>query len=824
MKKFVVYGSRTGQESQREKRNRKLARRAAADGMVLLKNDGILPLKPGPVTIYGSGARMTVRGGTGSGDMNERRSVSLEEGLLQAGYTIKNIKGMDRFDNHYEEENKKWRAGIEKNIKKYKPWQIMPMFDYIHENGFRFPNELKIQPDEIDSSSDTAIYVIARQAGEGHDRHVKKGDYLLDDTEMYNIDLLVNTYKHIILVINCGGVIDLSVLDRYPSIGATIYIGQAGTEGGNAFADVLSGKVAPSGKLTETWAMKYEDYPNADTYSYRNGNLEQEDYLEDIYVGYRYFDSFGVKPRFPFGYGLTYTNFTITAKDFRLENERIIMQVEVLNNGDIYSGREVVQLYLEKPQKEIAQEKKSLCAYAKTGVIDPGKKETVRLEFYLRDVTSFDEEKASYILYKGEYGILIGNSSDSTLAVGVLDVTQNIISEKVDHVCPLHSQFTRIQSELLQNSYSEELKRIVITPDCMETITHNYSKPSPKMSKKTSEIMKKLTKEDMATLCVGASMMGKVFLNTPGCVGRTASTLLEKGIPNVNFCDGPAGLRVQKGAVFSKKGTGFYMNELPSDISWGIIRKTARFTTKRPDQGLPVYQYMTAWPASSLQAQTWDIELLKSIGDAVGTEMEEIGCTLWLAPALNIRRNPLCGRNFEYYSEDPLISGTMATAISGGVQNHAGVGVVAKHFACNNQEDNRNHVSENVTERALREIYLRGFSMVVKRAKPWAMMTSYNKINDVYTANSYGLLTKVLKNEWGFDGLVMTDWGAAGGDCADYGACPASGNDLIMPGDDAAKKGLLDAIEQGKLLEEDLRNSAIRVMNMIFESKVVKEL
>jgi len=794
-RKYIVYGSRNSNESEREKRNRKLARKIAADGIVLLKNNGTLPLQPDNIAIYGSGARMTVRGGTGSGDMNERKSVNLEEGLVNAGFLIGNTRGMDRFDQHYEKAYKAWRREIELNIKKYRPWQIMSMFDYIHEHGFQFPCELKIQEDEIDTDAKTAIYVIARQAGEGHDRQVIKGDYLLDDTELFNIELLTNTYKDVILVINSGGVVDLSVLDKFDGISAVLYIGQAGTEGGNAFADIISGKVTPSGKLTETWARDYSDYPNANSFSHMNGDLEQEDYVEDIYVGYRYFSSFEVEPRFAFGYGLSYTEFESKVLNVELKKERISLKVRIKNAGSTYKGQEIIQVYLELPQVSKDQEKITLSAYGKTKLLAPGENEIIELSFSLRDVTSFDEATASYKLYKGEYGILVGNSSNTLKTIAVMSLEEDIISEKMDHICPVISPFNVMKKSLTPTQYPKEVKRITISSSSIPTRQHTYQKPVVTMSKETSRAYESLSSDDLISLCVGGPMMGKKFyINTPGCVGRTTTSLLKKGIPNVNFCDGPAGLRVQKESVFSKQGVGYYMNELPADYNWGIIKKTSWFSVKKPHQGLAVYQYMTAWPAASVQAQTWDVDLLQQVGDAIGVEMKEVGCTLWLAPALNIKRNPLCGRNFEYYSEDPLISGTMATAITKGVQQHSGVGVVTKHFICNNQEDNRNLVSENVTERALRDIYLKGFRKVIEEAKPWAMMTSYNKVNDVYTANSYDLVTKVLRNEWGFEGLVMTDWNAANNEYANYEMCLTVGNDLIMPGDETARKGLRNAL------------------------------
>ena len=823
MEKFKVYGSSSSEESKRELENRALARKAAAEGMVLLKNDGVLPLKEKKVALYGAGARMTVRGGTGSGDMNERYSVNIEQGLKNAGFTIPNTKWMDRFDHHYNTIKEEWKSGIEEKIKGFGPFRVMKMFDIIHAQHLRFPIGSKIQDDELVDHVSTAIYVVARQAGEGLDRRVEKGDFLLDDTEYYNIKLLSECYKKLLLVINCGGMIDLSCLDEIPNISAVLFFGQGGTEGGNAFAELVSGKATPSGKLVDTWGMRYEDYPSYDTFSYRNGNLEEEDYLEGIYVGYRYFDTFGKTPRYEFGYGLSYTNFEHRVISIITDKSSISLKVEVKNTGDFFAGKEVIQAYLEKPNGRLDHEAKSLAAFAKTRELKPGEQAEITLSFDMREQASYDEERASWFLETGDYGLLVGNSSRNNKPVAVISLKDEIITEKNEHICALKHRFTDLKSSATTQIYATELPRYDIKKENVKCQTHVYQKPKINPDPKVQKILSTLSEEELATLCVGASMFGKVYNNTPGAVGRTATNLLKKGIPNINFCDGPAGLNVLKEVVFSKGGTQFYMHKLPESINWGFLKKVSRFSTKKPKQGRPVYQYMTAWPAITLQSQTWDVELSEQIGKAIGREMLEIGCTLWLAPALNIHRNPLCGRNFEYYSEDPLISGKMAAAVTKGVQSFKGIGVTMKHFCCNNQEDNREYVSENVSERALREMYLRGFRYVVTEAKPMSVMTSYNKVNGVYTPNSYDLVTKVLRNEWGFEGMVMSDWSSTGPGKASYEQCPAAGNDMIMPGSKEATNALIEAMKNGQLDREDVKRSAANVLYVIFQSKVVDE-
>lgn len=263
-----------------------------------------------------------------------------------------------------------------------------------------------------------------------------------------------------------------------------------------------------------------------------------------------------------------------------------------------------------------------------------------------------------------------------------------------------------------------------------------------------------------------------------------------------------------------------YLNALPREQRWGCVREMEPQALGNPEKGIVVYQYMTAWPAEHVQAQTWNTQLMEEIGQATGSEMLETGVTLWLAPAMNIHRNPLCGRNFEYYSEDPCLTARMAAAVTRGVQSHPGVGVTVKHFCCNNRETNRQQISENLSERTLREIYLRGFRYVVENASPKAVMSSYNRVNGEYTVNSYDLLVKVLRCEWGYEGLVMSDWGSTGEGKASHAFAPGAGNDLIMPGGEDVVKALLGALNEGRICREELEWCASHVLNLVYDSAV----
>ena len=772
--RFNCYGATSPEVSKRETEHRAIARRAAADGIVLLENNGILPLKPQRIALYGGGSRMTVKGGAGSGDVHERYSVSIEEGLKNAGFTFGNTLWMDRFSDKYERELKEWREGIEKDIKRFNPIQTMQMFIYIGEHPKPYPSVAEILPDEL-CDAETAIYVLSRQAGEGFDRRVEKGDYLLSDVEIDSLKLLSKHYKHLILVLNCGSVMDLSVLDEV-KVDAVMFIGQLGMEGGNAFADVITGKVNPSGRLTDTWARKYEDYPSADTFGHRNGNLDNEEYSEGVYVGYRHFEKHDITPRYPFGYGLSYTKFE--RKILCFDNNGV--QIEVKNVGNL-PGKDTLLIFESKPECDIDCEKRALIAFAKTPLIEAGEGCVVDIPIDLFTSATFDEEKCAFIISKGIHTITLFDEK-----IGEIDVKEDIIGDELS----------------------------VITTD-------NFTERIFKPSKKAESILSKLSDKDKIKLVVGGGYSIRCYNNVMGAAGRTCTKLLKKGIPNIVMSDGPAGLNVNPIAAIGYEGFPRYPDGLPEDWKWGWLNIFEGMLKRFPLTKKTVYRYMTAWPSETVQAQSFDTELLQEIGRAIGREMLEIGVSVWLAPGLNIHRNPLCGRNFEYYSEDPVVSGKMAAAVTRGVQSCGGVGVSQKHFCCNNQEDNRTKTSANVSQRALREIYLRAFEIAVKEGKPWTVMSSYNKVNGRHVCNTYDLLTGVLRDEWGFGGLVMSDWNAT--EQCSYTDAINAGNDLIMPGNEGVVKALLCDLECGKLNKKALDNSAARVLELVFKSETCKD-
>lgn len=819
--KLLTKASYSPDITQREKENLLVAYQAACEGMVLLKNDGVLPFKTKKVALYGPGASMTIKGGTGSGEVNERHSFTILEGLEDRGFEIATRDWIADFEKSYAEARAAYQEEKKKRVNILKLGTIMNML----MDDFRAPLGREITEEEVSASgTDSCIYVVSRQAGEGGDRKAEKGDMLLTDEEIAAIRFCAEKYENFLLVINCGSSIDMAFAEEIPGINAILYLCQLGTEGGHAFADVVSGAVTPSGKLSDTWAKQYSDIPFANEYSYLNGNLEDEYYKEGIYVGYRYFDSFGVAPAYPFGFGLSYTSFALHSAGVAAEGSRIMVKATVTNTGDAYSGKEVAQLYISAPNGKLHKEYQSLAAFAKTGTLAPGARQTLDLSFDLKSTASYRESDACYVLEAGDYILRLGNSSRNTVAVGVLTVGEEIIVSRHAHICPA----LKPVEELISNSYDFEdipdgLPHIEIDTASIETVTYSYETPAVCDDERVRKFLNTLTLNEMVDIVVGIGMFGgETRFNLPGSVGNTTSKFWNRGLANVALCDGPAGLRIQKRSAVDKKG-----KVKPIDMALSIFEAFPDFVKKvmtgDPNKDTVIYQYTTAFPVANALAQTWNTDLMYEIGNAIYREMKEYGCTYWLAPAINIHRNPLCGRNFEYFSEDPRLSGSMAAAITRGVQQEEGFYVTVKHFACNNQEDNRNAVSSNLSERALREIYLRGFEISVREGGAKGIMTSYNKINGIYAPNSHDICTKALRNEWGFDGVVMTDWFSTNKGQASSAIAMKAGNDLIMPGGGSFKKDILQGVRSGLIAEEDVRRCCGNVVKSILNSATQRE-
>ncbi|MDE7179076.1 MAG: glycoside hydrolase family 3 C-terminal domain-containing protein [Lachnospiraceae bacterium] len=846
-----IYATKNPAITQREIDHMLLSRSLAGECIVLMENDGALPLTgAGKIALYGSGARQTVRGGTGSGDVNTRSDVTIEQGLEGAGFEILTKNWLDRQDAAYKQAREDYFKWVPAYAKEHNITEFLVIFSH----PFQVIAPTEITKDDIAEVS-TAVYVISRNSGEGADRFNKRGDYLLYDEEKEQLALLAESYDNLILVLNIGGVIDMSEIKAIPGINAVLLMSQLGNIGGDVLADVLLGKVNPSGKLTDTWAKQYNDYPSSAGFSHNNGNVDDEYYTEGIYVGYRYFDTFGVEPVYPFGYGRSYTDFSVAPGAVRVENGQVKFSAVVKNTGAIHAGKEVVQVYYSAPAGKLPKPYQELAAFVKTKLLTPGESETVKIEFPVKDMASYCEECAAWVLEAGEYVIRVGTNSRNTEIAAVLALTETIKTEILKNLFADTDPLREIQAPAMETPVVDAaVPRIAIDSGKITAKQAFYTmERKPYATEQTTvltaddvkagrctieELTAQLTVEEMADLCVGTlraggSIVGNASYSVPGAAGDSSSIIKEsRGVKNMILADGPAGLRLQPVFKTDKEG-----KILPGGSVLGDIIEP--FSPEYNDENSDTYyQYCTAIPIGWALAQSWNMELLKEIGSMVGREMEEFGVDLWLAPALNIHRNPLCGRNFEYYSEDPLVSGKAAAAITQGVQAHPGKGTTIKHFAANNQEDNRYFTNAHVSERAIREIYLKGFEIAVKDSRPLSIMSSYNLLNGIHTANNFELIQFVARDEWGFQGFVMTDWftsqhqpALTGNEKVIYPisastGCVYAGNDVQMPGCQKNVDDIVQAVRTGetidgyKLTLADLQFNAANVIRIAIATDI----
>lgn len=818
-----------------ETRHRQVARRAAAAGMVLLKNENeTLPISDEEsVALYGAGALHLSKGGTGSGDVNQREVVEVYEGLKNAGIHIANEDWLEAYEKEYAEAREKWRQELlAKSVKE----DHSDLFIEYAANPLRAP----LGPAPSATATDLAIFCLTRTSGEGADRKNVPGDFLLTDEEYSFISRICNLYDRVVLVLNTGGLIDLSFTEDFTNIDSILYMSQPGMEGGNALADVLTGKVTPSGKLTDTWAYSYEDYPGAKEYSSEGSSLEYATYHEGIYVGYRYFDSFNKSVRYGFGFGLSYTRFCITTEGVELRDRdsaspRVAVRVRVENIGTDYSGSEVVQVYVSSPDGRIAKEMKRLVAFAKTDILAPGQVQFMTIEFPIDMCTSYSYDDSGYVLEEGYYGVWVGSSEGDSSVRGLMRMDNGIVLTRCDHICPPKKKIKEIeQTELTRStrykSWVEKARQrnvpvINISDVFSTTETIEYGKRSfldPEaydmaMSLDIDELVKMTTADLKRGEMHTDNFIGASGASVPGSAAETCTACEDKGIGSMVLSDGPAGLRLDQYYYVNKDGR-VIQRSFMEKVEGGL------FVTR--DDSIyadceKYYQFCTAFPVGTMLAQTWDTDIVSEVGEAVSEEMLEFNTSLWLAPGMNIHRNPLCGRNFEYYSEDPVVSGIMAAAMTLGVQKNGGCGTTIKHFVCNNQEENRMGCDSRVSERALREIYLKGFEICVKSSQPMSVMTSYNLVNGVHTANSYDLCTKVLRDEWGFEGLIMTDWTTTeqGDDCTAAG-CMRAGNDLVCPGNESDHKNIKEELIDYRLSQDEIRRCVARLIATAWKSNI----
>ena len=793
-----------------EKEHNEILRRFGAECTVLLKSDGTFPLdSPCGAALYGSGARQTVKGGTGSGEVNSRAFITAEKGLEAAGFRITSKKWMDRYDEIRQEAKKRFIRGLKRAALKRGTLAILDsMGAVMPEPEYELP---------LDAAGDAAVYVLSRISGEGSDRRPVPGDILLTETEIRDILALDRTYRKFLLVLNVGGAVDLSPVAEVRNI---LLLSQLGGETGNILADVILGRSTPSGKLASTW-FAWEDHPAAGSFGDRNDTH----YTEGIYVGYRYFDSAGAKPLFPFGFGLSYTRFDLNPDETTEEAGRIRIGVSVKNTGS-RSGKEIVQLYVSQPQGRLDKAYQTLAAFEKTDLLKPGETQALTLSFDLRDLASYDTECAAWILEPGDYVLRLGTSSRDTKAVSVLRLSGEAVIRQVKN-CLGTAEKPDWKPETRREEETGMLPALPVDVSVFKTETVDYS-----LSEEIDPLTETLSDEELCLLNIGAfqrkgsgSVIGAAGQFVAGAAGETVNSLQEKGIPALVMADGPAGLRLSRRYTRDEKGIHPLGNGLPESVMELMPSPAAfvmkHFIGKEKAAGEVFEQNCSAIPIGTALAQSWNLRFAEQCGDLVGDEMVRFGVHLWLAPALNIHRDIRCGRNFEYYSEDPLVSGRFAAAVTRGVQKHPGCGTTLKHFTANNQETNRYASNSQVSERAMREIYLRGFEIAVKESQPHALMTSYNLLNGIHTSERRDLTEDILRAEFGFRGIVMTDWivGALNAGKKKYPApasakIAAAGGDLVMPGGRGDLQGMQKGLADGTVSRRQLMINATRVIRM----------
>jgi len=558
-------------------------------------------------------------------------------------------------------------------------------------------------------------------------------------------------------------------------------------------------------------------------------------------VGYRYFDTFLVPVRYGFGYGMSYTDFVITAGKVSVSNPgtmdpKVSVEVTVKNTGDTYAGKEVVQIYVSCPQGELVKEFRRLAGFGKTKLLAPGEEQQMTITFPLYQLASYSEDQAAWILEPGKYGIWVGNELNTSALSGALELDQEAVMVQCENICPLKEELKEIMPfakkvQARELAWHEELKAKGIVPVVVKaadipTEKVDYQKIPEVLPGRAGEIVEQMSEEQLVQMATGdpgkdqGNALGSAGISVPGSAAETPLVAAEEpwNVASIALADGPAGLRLKK--EYQVENGRIVPTDFLSALEGGF------FAASKEKRGTSYYQYCTAIPVGTLLAQTWNLDLVRELGEMIGHEMELFGITLWLAPGMNIHRNPLCGRNFEYYSEDPLLAGMMAASMTLGVQKVPGCGTTIKHYACNNQEDNRMGSDSILSERTLREIYLKGFEIAIKDAQPMSIMTSYNLINGVHAANCYDTCTRAARDEWGFAGAIMTDWTTTNvqiqGECTAAG-CMRAGNDMVMPGMEEDHENIRKELKEGTLDIRELKRCIYNTVNIILQSNQYEE-
>lgn len=801
-----------------EKEHLERLRKANAECTLFLKSNGDFPIEQTcEIALYGNGARHTVKGGTGSGEVNSRTFTSALRGLKESGFKVTTLDWLDEYDMVRKKAQEAFIDNMKKRAKdNHKLASIEAMGAVMPEPDYEIA---------IERTCDIAIYVLGRISGEGNDRLPQQGDVFLTETEKRDILKLQEVYTKFLLVLNVCGPVDLSgVADQVDNI---LLLSQLGVETGAILADIILGRSYPSGKLATTWA-DWKDYCKEGDFGDKNTTR----YTEGIYVGYRYFDSVGKKARFPFGFGLGYTTFDIKVLQVYADRRQIISSIFVANTGS-FIGKEVVQLYLSCPMGKLDKPYQQLVGFAKTPELAPGETATMTIAFDMADAASYDEKNGEYILEEGEYILRAGNSSVHTVQAAIILLARTVVVKKVKNLRD-HTGFDDYkpnQQRIRERFFEEQqagVPQVVLVSDDFTTKRVDYDAEGS-----IDPAVQLLSDEELVYAGMGAfdrkgmlaNVIGESGKTVAGAAGETTGLLTDRGFPVVVMADGPAGLRLARLFYRDAKGAHSYGSNSISGVDEYMPGFLKKIKNRQPEMkpGMTVKeQYTTAIPIATAIAQSFNTEYAATCADIVADEMERFGVHLWLAPALNIHRNILCGRNFEYYSEDPFVSGVMAAAVTNAVQKHPGCGTTIKHFAANNQETNRYNNNSIVSERALREIYFKGFEICIARAKPCAVMTSYNLLNGIHTSERRDLTEDILRSEFGFEGVVMTDWITGGRFIYDSqlypmpnaGRVAKAGGDLFMPGSKGDYKRCMEMVKSGHLSKKQLQINATRILHM----------
>nr|WP_296011543.1 glycoside hydrolase family 3 protein [uncultured Blautia sp.] len=786
-----------------------VVRKAAAEGMVLLKNENhMLPVTENDrVALFGRCQINYYKSGTGSG------------GAVNTAYTTNLVDGFREYKNITlnEELLQVYKAWIEENPfdNAGGAWASEPWFQK------EMPVSLELAK-KARETSNKALVVIGRTAGEDKDYEAVEGSYFLTQEEKKLLETVAEVFEDTAVILNVSNIIDMSwleSLEHKEHIRSVLYTWQGGVEAGRASADVLTGAVTPSGKLPDTIAYDIKDYPSTENF----GNKEKNFYKEDIYVGYRYFETFAPeKVQFPFGFGLSYTDFDLNVQQAEIQgtgkDAKMILKVSVTNVGTQYFGKEVVQVYYEAPQGKLGKPVRELGCFAKTELLAPGQEQILQLELPVSSMASYDDSgvtghKSCYVLEAGNYKFYVGTDVRNAQKINLektedFELPECVVTEELQEaLAPTecferirpgekgeHGVYTLMQEEVPLQTISLEKRIQENLPETME-ITGNKGISFQNVKNKKVDLeqfVAQLTKEELAMIVRGEGMCSPLV--TPGTAsafGGTAPSLYGYGIPVACTADGPSGIRM--------------------------------------DSGLKA----TQMPIGTMLAASWNLPMVEELYEWEGRELQRNEIDTLLGPGINLHRNPLNGRNFEYFSEDPYLTGKCGAAVVKGIKT-SGADATVKHFACNNQELARNMADSIVSERAVREMYLKGFEMTVKEGHACSIMTSYNPLNGHWSASNYDLCTTILRGEWGYTGIVMTDWWAKMNDPVKGGearmnntaAMVRAQNDLYMvvpnggSQENEYEDNTLEALENGTLTIGELQRCAMNICRFILHAPV----